>query len=266
MDTSNALIAAKTLWDHWLNGTSIESLPEQCRPLTRSQGYAVQSLLPQVSGREVVGWKIAATSLVGQKHINVSGPLAGRLLSGQVLQAGSTVPSTGNRMRVVEPEMAFTLSKDLPARAQPYTRDEVFEAVGSLHPALELPNSRLTVFTDAGEAQLLADCACAHQFILGQAAPQSWRKLDLSKQQVQAKVTKKDKTSWTREGTGEAVLGDPRIALVWIVNELTSQSITLKAGQFFTTGTCMPPLEVEPGDEVFANFGELGQIALKFGD
>ena len=67
------------------------------------QGYQVQAHLPAVSGRQVMGWKIAATSRNGQTHINVSGPLAGRLLSGQVFESGATVPSSGNRMRVAEP-------------------------------------------------------------------------------------------------------------------------------------------------------------------
>jgi len=266
MNEANAFSAAKSLWGHWQNGSTLQKLPEHTCPKTRAEGYAVQGLLPTVSGRIVAGWKIAATSLVGQKHINISGPLAGRILSGQVFSPGSTVPSSGNRMRVAEPEMAFTLSKDLPPRTTPYTVDDVLEAVASLHPALEFPNSRFEIFTEAGEAQLLADCACAHQFMLGPAAPESWRKLDLSKQHVHAKVTKRDHSLWTREGTGEAVLGDPRIALAWIINELTSQSITLKAGQFFTTGTCMVPLEIEPGDEVLADFGVLGQISMKFGD
>jgi hypothetical protein len=50
------------------------------------------------------GLEIAATSAVGQAHINVSGLMAGRILSGQVLQDGDEVPSLGNWMRVAEPE------------------------------------------------------------------------------------------------------------------------------------------------------------------
>jgi len=43
---------------------------------------------------------------------------------------------------------------------------------------------------------------------------------------------------------------------------LSSLGITLKAGQVVTTGTCMTPLEVEPGHRVEADFGPLGRVGL----
>jgi 2-keto-4-pentenoate hydratase len=33
-----------------------------------------------------------------------------------------------------------------------------------------------------------------------------------------------------------------------------------------TTGTCTVPLEIEPGDEVRADFGVLGSVEARFGD
>lgn len=256
--------AADTLWSHWQAGTVLDALPDTCRPRARAEGYAAQAQLPLVSGREVEGWKIAATSAVGQAHINVGGPLAGRLLSGQIIAAGGTVPSAGNRMRVAEPEMAFRMARDLPPRPEPYGVDEVLAAVASLHPALEVPDSRFADFTAAGEAQLLADNACARHFVPGPAAPDGWRALDLSAHAVQAHVTPAHDLAWSRHGTGAAVLGDPRIALTWLVNELSSLGIALQAGHYVTTGTCMVPLELKPGDAVVADFGALGQVSMRF--
>ncbi len=266
MSTSPCLQTAQTIWQHWQGGQSFDALPEAGRPQTRAEGYAVQACLPQASGRSVLGWKIAATSAAGQQHINVSGPLAGRILSGQVLAPGASVPPAGNRMRVAEPEMAFVLARDLPARAQPYDTTEVMAAVASLHPSIEIPNSRFAEFARAGEAQLLADNACAHQFILGPQAPKGWQNLDLSTHPVSVRVTHRDGQGWERQGSGAAVLGDPRIALTWLVNELGAQGIGLAAGQFVTTGTCMPPLELTEGDTVLADFGPLGHIGMQFAD
>ncbi len=265
MHSNSELDAADQLWQHWLAGTSLRHLPENHRPDSRAKGYGIQACLPAVSGRQVLGWKIAATSTAGQQHINVSGPLAGRILSGQVLAPGDVVPPHGNRMRVAEPEMAFVMARDLQARPAPYTEAEVMAAVASLHPSLEIPNSRFEVFTAAGEAQLLADNACAHHFMLGPRAPDSWRALDLSRHPVHARVTHRDGRTWTREGSGAAVLGDPRSALTWLVNELSSLGMDLQAEQFVTTGTCMPPMELSEGDQVLADFGVLGRIGLQFG-
>ena len=265
MDNHLSQEAARTIWGNWQNNTKLDALPTAYRPQNRKEGYAVQAMLPMVASRTVLGWKIAATSAVGQAHINVSGPMAGRILSGQVLQDGDEVPAHGNWMRVAEPEIAFVIRSDLVALTTAYSLDEVMQAVGALHPSLEIPNSRYSVFTAVGEAQLLADNACAHQFILGPQAPESWRDIDLSKHAVHAQVTASNGAVWKREGTGAAVLGDPRIALTWLVNELTSQEISLYAGQFVTTGTCMTPLELNPGDHVDADFGVLGRVGLRFG-
>ena len=49
-------------------------------------------------------------------------------------------------------------------------------------------------------------------------------------------------------GHGKNVLGDPRVALTWLANELRQLGVTLKAGQIVTTGTCHPPLPIQSGD------------------
>ncbi len=85
LDHSAISAAATLLWRHWTAGTTIPELPHHCRPADRSDGYAIQAAVAGLSGQRVVGWKIAATSLVGQTHIGVDGPLAGRLLSGRVM-------------------------------------------------------------------------------------------------------------------------------------------------------------------------------------
>jgi 2-keto-4-pentenoate hydratase len=60
------------------------------------------------------------------------------------------------------------------------------------------------------------------------------------------------------------VLGHPLIALTWLANELSAMGLTLAAGQVVTTGTCMVPLEIEPGDGVTADYGVLGRVECSF--
>jgi 2-keto-4-pentenoate hydratase len=265
LDTSAINQAAQMIWAAWQKEQVLKALPEACRPLTTAQGYAVQAQLPFVSDRTVVGWKIAATSSNGQAHINVSSPLAGRLLSGQVFSSGASVPSEGNRMRVAEPEFAFTMGQDLIPQKNPFSLKQVMAAVATLHPAIEVPDSRLEPFTQAGEAQLLADNACARHFVLGPPAPERWRNSDLSQHEVQAQVLRGEHIRYSRTGSGAWVLGDPRTALTWLTNQLSSLGITLQKGHVVTTGTCMVPLELEPGDRARADFGDLGQVSMHFG-
>ncbi|MET0508628.1 MAG: hydratase, partial [Burkholderiaceae bacterium] len=65
-------------------------------------------------------------------------------------------------------------------------------------------------------------------------------------------------------GSGRAVLGDPRTALAWLANELPRRGQWLKAGQVVTTGACMTPLEVLPGDGVTADYGKIGSVSVRF--
>ena len=65
-------------------------------------------------------------------------------------------------------------------------------------------------------------------------------------------------------GHGENVLGDPRVALAWCVNELRALGITLREGEVITTGTCCTPLPIQAGDVFAADFGVLGKVSVGF--
>ena len=254
-------LASDLLWQHWQDGTQLECLPERIRPETRAEGYRVQAHLERRSAAPLLGWKIAATSLAGQQHIAVKGPLAGRLLREQAVQSGGQIPFGANHMRVAEAEFAFRIGRALSPRAAPYEVNEVLAAVDTLHPAIEVPDSRYTDFTTVGEAQLIADNACAHLFVLGSATPAPWRTIDLVSHRVAATVPGKH----THEGEGANVLGDPRIALTWLVNELSQLGIALIEGQIVTTGTCIVPPPIALGDRVRVDFGALGGVEIQMG-
>ena len=237
------------------------ALPEAVRPRTRADAYAVQAALAGRTAHPLFGWKIAATSVAGQRHLQVDGPLAGRLFRERVFEPGADVPFGANHMRVAEAEFAFRMAVDLPPRREPYTVDEVLAAVDTLHPAIEIPDSRYDDFTVVGAPQLIADNACAHYFVLGPATKADWRRMDLVEHPVVGTVSSGE----TRSGKGGNVLGDPRIALAWLVNELSGIGVTLGAREVVTTGTCIVPLPIAPGDRVSADFGVLGRVEAQMG-
>ena len=251
--------AAKTLWRCWTTATRIPQLPEDIRPRTRAEGYAIQSAVVDLFEQPIVGWKIAATSLAGQAHIGVDGPLVGSLMANRVLGSNARVSLDGNYMRVGEAEFAFRFARDLATRAQPYTVGEVLDAVATLHPTIEIPDSRFDDFAGVGAAQLIADNACACWLIVGSAAP-TWRDLDLSAHTVNGFVD----GTLAVEGTGANVLGDPRAALTWMVNERCTFGDGVKAGELVTTGTCITPVPLAPGHHVRADFGSLGMLEVNF--
>jgi len=259
LDKNAIAAASKTLYDHWRAGTKFAGLDDKLRPRDRVEGYAIQAEIEKYSSDSLFGWKIAATSEAGQKHINVDGPMAGRILAETVIPDGGTASMTGNEMRVAEPEFAFRMRVDLPARPTPYTMQQVLDAVDTLHPAIEIPDSRFADFVSAGAAQIIADNACAHLFVLGSAASADWRSLDLVEERPVVSLRGQQFI-----GHGKNVLGDPRVALTWLANELRQLGVTLKAGRIVTTGTCHPPLPIQSGDLCAADFGSLGKVSVGF--
>jgi 2-keto-4-pentenoate hydratase len=255
--------ASDLLWQHWQEGQRLPCLPVDIRPATRTEGYRVQAHLEARSRAQLFGWKIAATSLAGQAHIAVDGPLAGRLLRERVVDGGDEIPLGANHMRVAEAEFAFRMGRPLEPRVRAYEVREVMAAVDTLHPAIEVPDSRYDDFTRVGAAQLIADNACAHQFVIGPPTSTAWRQLDLAVHAVVGSARGATGQTRTHDGLGANVLGDPRLALTWLVNELSGLGLTLDAGQIVTTGTCLVPLPIARGDTVCADFGLLGNVSVR---
>ena len=259
MDNDQIAAASRTLNDHWRAGSKFGGLEAALRPRDRAEGYAIQAAIEHTSTKPLFGWKIAATSEAGQKHINVEGPMAGRILAETVIADGGTALMAGNEMRVGEPEFCFRMATDLPPRAQPYSVQEVLDAVATLHPAIEIPDSRFADFVSAGAPQIIADNACAHLFVLGESTAANWRAIDLVEERPVIVLREQ-----LHVGRGKNVLGDPRVALAWLANELSGLGVTLKAGQVVTTGTCHPPLPIQSGDLFAADFGLLGKVSVGF--
>ncbi|MCC2111708.1 MAG: fumarylacetoacetate hydrolase family protein [Hyphomicrobiales bacterium] len=254
--------AARIILEAWRTRRAIDALPDDCLPSDIDAGYRVQDALVEAAGEPVVGYKIAATAKAGQAHLQIDHPIAGRLFKSRVFSDdGVTVPLTGSRMSLLETEFAFVFGTDLPLRESAYDWRQVMDHVAALHPAIELPDSRFLDVAGAGAPQLIADNACTDWFVLGPEAPETWRDLDLAAQLTALYVNGSEKT----RGHGGDALGDPRFALTWLANHLSSRGIALKAGDMVTTGVCGQPTPAKPGDEAVADFGDLGQVSIRLG-
>ena len=255
MDSEQARDAAGIFLGCRVTGLAMrDTLPDRCLPRSLADGYAVQRAMADMSKDTVVGWKIAATSEAGQRHIRVRTPIAGRLFESRVHRSPAEMALGKNRMAVAEAEFAFVMSSDLPAREDAWPVDEVLAAVATLHPAIELPDSRFTEYTRTGSWQLAADNACAHEFVLGPATDADWRAIDLAAHPVTLWIDGREATT----GTGADALGDPRAALAWLANNHAVQGAALRAGDVVTTGVCGWPSRIAAGNHVVADFGALG--------
>lgn len=250
--------AAACLAAAWQDDTHFDSLDGAPPPATLDAGYAIQARFASRVGTPLSGWKIAATNVAGQRHIGVTHPLVGRLFADRVYPAPATLLMRNNRMRVAEAEFCFRFGRDLPADAATLERDEVMNYVDALFPAIEVPDSRFVDFAAAGAPSLVADNACAREFVLGDEVAGDWRDIALDRFPVALYLNGERVV----EGTGADVLGDPRAALTWLVRECAQRDLPLKSGHLVTTGVIGRPLPVSAGDTVRADFGVLGDVEL----
>lgn len=259
MNTETAKQAAEILSAAWRDKRTIDALPEACRPATVDEGYVVQDALAAAMGHAVAGYKIGATNEAVQAKFGVDRPISGRVFDPFVLASPAEIAAGAVSAYIIEAEFAFRLAEDLPARGRDYTVDEVMAATDTLHPAIEIPDTRYDDWLSAGIAQLIADNSVGGFLVLASPAT-DWRALDLSRHPVVVRVN--DETTY--EGVGANVMGDPRISLTWLVNDRAVRGDGLKAGQVVTTGSAADVVKVKPGDVVVADFGPLGSAQVSF--
>ncbi len=251
--------AAALLAAAWRTREAMPGLPHEALPADEAEGYAVQDALRDRLGIEPAAWKVACTTPEAQARVNTRTPFGGPLPRAALHKSPASIPAASHFMRMIEGELAFTLAHGLPARPTPYTRTEVEAALGSLHPAIEVADSRYTDWLAADKPALIADLAVSGALVLGPST-QNWRGLDLpalgARMVVGGEVV--------GQGTGRDALGHPVLAVLWLANHLAARGQGLSAGQVVTTGTCTGNYMAAQGDEATAIFDGLGEAEVRF--
>jgi 2-keto-4-pentenoate hydratase len=232
----------------------IETLPESLRPGTLDEAYALQDIVAAALG-PVGGWKVGAPSPEATPGYSPMPLLGGYAVSGQMLK------ETFHRLRGVEAEIAFCLGKDLPVREQPYSREEVRDAIASAHPAIELLESAFVDVDKVDRLSLNGDLQINGGFVYGPAFPE-WRNADFTKESVTVLI----EGIVRFEGTASNTAGTDLLRLVtWLANEARHRTQGLKAGDWITTGSWCGKLFANRGAEVRVRFSSFGEVQIYFG-
>ena len=157
----------------------------------------------------------------------------------------------------IECEIGFRVNQAFGARAQPYGRDEVL-AASSLHPTIEVVDSRYQDFRSLDRLQVLADNFSNGALVYG-AAASGWQGMDLVHPPIEVTADGKH----FAECTGLRA-GDPIRLLVELVNFVANKRGGVPAGTFVTTGTHTGMVFTEPGVHIRADYGPLGRVEVSF--
>lgn len=254
--------AAEQLLRQRLSLTPMVPLPAACAPCSLTDGYAIQAelnhLLVEAGLGTPVGHKIGCTTPVMQAFVNINQPCAGRVFSTTVMARHGQVPRRGFVKLGMECEIVVRLSRDLPARAALYSRDEVAAAVGEVMPGIELVDERYQNFHSLGVPTLVADDFFNAGCVLGDPIS-DWQSLDLAALRGRTWINDVEVAS----GLGELVMGHPLNALAWLANAQHEHGLPgLKAGEFVMLGSLVETQWLKAGDRVRIAIERLGEAAL----
>ena len=248
---------AERLWNARVTGGTITAGPEDM-PDSVEAAFAIQDAVAKAGGLPRGGWKVGSTSIAMMKKFGATEPAPAPMYRQDCLDSPATLKVFAAHNPMVEAEIAFRLGKDLPARATPYTPDEVAAAVDGVAPCFEVVGSRLTTgMLTSGRLLLLADNGANIGFVAGKWIA-DWRGIDLAKVALTMSVNGKQ----VSDGIGEKAMGNPFNVMAWIANHLSKRGYGMHKGEVVSSGSLSSQAFVHDGDVADADFGALGKVTV----
>ena len=230
-------------------GPALAELPSDCRPQSEADAYQIQDAVIRRLGETAGGWKVGVATAAAA---GFCAPIYARMIR----PSPASYSAAELRLIGIEGEIAFRLGRDLPPRTAAYDRAEV-TAAATMHPAIEVVDSRYSDFRSLDRLSILADNFSNGGLVWGAAVP-GWESVDLARTTM--KITDSGKPFADSSG-GPA--RDPVAALVEFANLMRDRG-GAKAGTFVTTGSWTGMVFTGRGSRIAADFGPLGHVEIGF--
>jgi 2-keto-4-pentenoate hydratase len=242
IDTAAAVLVAGR------RGRPVAALPDAARPHSEADSYAIQDAVGKKLGESFGGWKVGVSP--------EGGHFAAPIYASRIHASPATLPARGFHVIGIECEIGFRLNRALPKRDEPYARGEVL-AAASMHPTIEVVDSRYQDFRSLDRLQVLADNFSNGALVYG-AAASGWEGMDLAHPPIEVTADGKPFADCTGLRAG-----DPIDLLVAAVNHAAARG-GVASGTFVTTGTHTGLVFAEPGVRIVADYGSLGRVEVAF--
>lgn len=212
------------------------------------EAYEIQRRVGSVSNLPVMVWKLGLTSEPSQQSFEAKEPVVGRLPASAIFCDRSNISFVGSEM-YAEAELVFELGHDLPAKSDPYTRDDLVAVIKGVYAGIEIVRTRFQT-SDLPLGLLVADNVMAHGIVLGKKLASTWHSCF---SEMPVTLTRNDDV--VAKGSTARVMGNPLDALVWLANWMCKhEQRGFVREQLIASGTCTGATEIFPGDKITVEF------------
>lgn len=227
----------------------LTALPEECHPADMTEAYAIQRLVFAELGR-AAAWKVGAGSPDAT-------PAYAAIADATLFADGAVLPSNMFNLVGIEAEIAYRLGRDLSPRPQAYSLDEVKSAIESVHPVIEVSDTRFVAWASQDRPSHVADQLNHGALAVGAGLADLTRINPLHQRAI---MNVNGEVRADKIGGNPA--GDPLRLLLWLANEGARSAGGLHAGCVVTTGSLTGVIFVVPPVNVRADLPGLGTVCI----
>ena len=243
--------AATQLLNLRVAGSKAQRLNEEVRPNSIDDALVVQAEMVTQCGDLIGGWKCLLPPAENQV---VVAPIFARTINrGSICKLFAD-----NNIARIEPEIAFILGKDLPAKQEDYSQAEIDDALSGCHMALELMQDRFQENSGVEFYEKLADCLVNQGLFIG---PEIDRTLAYAASKITINISQADNK---QTFAGKHPNQMPQNPLYWLINFMSKRGTDFKAGQAIITGSYAGVVEVTFDCNTEIEYQGLGKYQVEF--
>lgn len=206
------------------------------------------------AGEQPLGWKVGFGAPAAMQKLDIRAPLVGFLTDRALVATGATVSLAGWVKPVAEPEIAVHMGRNLSAGAD---RDTVKAAIAGVGPAIELADVDRP---PQDVEQILAGNIYQRGVILG---PCDASRAGGVVAGLHGDIARNG-SAFAQTSDPQALTGDLIDIVRHVAETLAAFGQTLRAGQIIITGSIVPPLWVEAGEEIVFKLDPIGSVSVRF--
>jgi 2-keto-4-pentenoate hydratase len=229
----------------------VPAFPDELRPRSIADAYAIQDAVADATG-PIGGWKVGAKDATAE-------PTCAPLCVAWIVASPARFEHDRFARHGIEAELAFTFARDLPPSDRTYAERDVAAAIASVHPVIEVVDSRFADVQAADPLSQLADSLSHGALVVGPgiALPAAF---DVARQSVELRFGEALEFS----GVNSNPAGDPLRLLAWLANHVAGRRGGLRRGDVVTTGSWSGLRFAEPRARVRARFAGIGEASVEF--